>query len=68
MKEKKKNSSDKHSKGPGKKHIDENPDKRNPNPDDPYEETGPPIKEMPITGGPHPHHPHNEEILDGIPE
>lgn len=45
---------------------DENPDKGTPNPDDPYEETGPPIKEMPITSGTH--HPHQEEILDINPK
>ncbi|MFO7847528.1 MAG: hypothetical protein R6V27_13265 [Balneolaceae bacterium] len=32
---------------------------RRPNPDDPFEKTGPPIKEMPKTS-----HPHREEILD----
>lgn len=60
-----KSSPDKHSVSP-KMHQDDNPDKRNPNPDDPYEETGPPIKEMPLTG--RPGHPHHEEILDRIPK
>lgn len=32
---------------------------RRPNPDDPFEKTGLPIKEMPKTS-----HPHREEILD----
>lgn len=66
MKEKKKSNPDKHSERAYKKHEEENPDKRHPNPDEPYEETGPPIKEIPITDSPH--HPHHEEILDGIPK
>lgn len=64
-KKKKKSSPDQYPEGPSKKLQDEKPDKINPKPDDPYEETGPPIKEIPITGGSH-HliHPHQEEILD----
>ncbi len=57
---------DKLSERSSKKHKVKNPDKRNPNPDNPYEETGPPIKKMPITGSPH--HPHHEEILDSTPK
>lgn len=36
---------------PVKKNEDEDTDKREPNPEDPYEETGPPVKEMPVKGG-----------------
>lgn len=59
MRKEKKNNPVKLSKRPYKKLKDKEPEKRYPNPDDPYEEKGPPIKEMPITGGPH-----HEEILD----
>lgn len=51
------------SESPFKNRKKENPDKRYPNPDDPNEEIGPPIKEMPITGGPH-----DEEITDHKPK
>lgn len=51
MREKKKRISKKYSERPFRKYQDESPDKRHPNPDDPYEETGPPIKEMPTTSG-----------------
>lgn len=47
MKMKKKSNPDKLSERPSKKHKDEHSDKRQPNPDDQNEETGPPIKEMP---------------------
>ena len=64
---KKKNSSlDQHSENPSKKHEADDPDKRYPSPDDPNEEMGPPIKEMPIKAGLQ--HPHEEEILDRTPE
>lgn len=53
-------SPDKYSESPYKKYKDDNPDKKLPNPDDPNEEMGPPIK-----GGSN--HPHDEEILDYIP-
>ncbi len=66
MKNKIKSNPDKLSERPYKKDKNENPDNRNPNSDDPYEETGPPIKEMPTTGSPH--HPHHEEILDSTPK
>lgn len=59
MNEKKKRNRIKQAERPTKKHQEKDSDKRYPNPDDPYEKTGPPIKEMPITGGPH-----KEEILD----
>lgn len=62
MRKEKKNNPDKLSERPYKKHQNESPDKRHPNPDDPYEQTGPPIKEMPSKGSSH--HPHHEEILD----
>lgn len=57
---------DKISERPYKKHKVKNPDKRNPNSDDPYEETVSSIKEMRITVSPH--HPHHEEILDSTPK
>jgi hypothetical protein len=41
----------------------DDPDKRHPNPDDPYEEKGMPNKEMPIKGNPH-----QEERMDQIPK
>jgi hypothetical protein len=63
MKEMKKRNPDTFSEKPSKKDKGENPDRRHPNPDDPYEEKGPPIKEMPITGGPH-----HEEIPDRTPK
>ena len=47
MKMKKKSNPDKLSERPSKKHKNEHSDKRQPNPDDQNEETGPPIKEMP---------------------
>lgn len=47
MKKNKKSKPDKLSDRPAKKNEDEDSDMREPNPDDPYEETGPPIKEMP---------------------
>lgn len=53
MRKKKNTSPDKHSERPSKKHKGVKPEKSYPNPDDPYEESGPPIKEMPVTGGPH---------------
>lgn len=60
MKNKKeKNNSDKPSNKPSKKHKDQNPDKKQPHPDDPNEQTGPPVKEMPKKSSPH-----QEEILD----
>lgn len=63
MRKKKNNSPNKHSEGPLKKHKGVKPEKKYPNPDDPNEEIGPPIKEMPITGGPH-----DEEITDHKPK
>lgn len=66
MSQKKKSSRDKQSDAPTKKHKNENPDKKHPNPDNTYKAKYLPIKEMSVTGGPH--HPHNEEILDGIPK
>ncbi len=66
MKEKKKDFSDKRSEEFSKKYVDESPDKRHPNHYTRYKETRTPFKEMPLTGWAH--HPHNEEILDGIPE
>ena len=48
---------------PFKNHLDDNPDKREPDPDDQNLETVPPIKEMPIKNNPH-----REEILDYIPD
>ena len=48
---------------PFKNYHDDNPDKREPDPDDQNEETGPPIKEMPTKNNPH-----WEEILDYIPD
>jgi len=44
---KNRNSPDKKSERPSKKHKEVKSDKRYPNPDDQNEETGPPIKEMP---------------------
>jgi len=41
----------------------DDPDKREPNPEDPYEETGMPNKEMPAK-----RNPHQEEFLDHIPK
>lgn len=38
---------------PSKKDKDENPDKRQPHPDDANQEIGPPIKEMPVKSRPH---------------
>lgn len=61
MKTKKNSSPGKHFEVPYKKYEDDDPDKRYPNPDDPNEEMGPPIKEMPIKYGAL--HPHDEEIL-----
>jgi len=43
--------------------VNDDPDKREPNPDDPNEEGGMPIKEMPASDNPH-----NEELLDYIPK
>lgn len=51
------------SKKPSKKHTKKDPDKRYPDPDDPHEKTGMPIKEMPLKNNPH-----REEILDRTPE
>ena len=48
---------------PSKKNSDKDQDKRYPNPDDPNEQTGPPIKEMPTKGGPH-----HEETLVHTPK
>ena len=59
MKMKQQRRSDHLNERPSKNHKDEKPDKRRPNPDDPYEEKGPPIKEMPIKS-----HPDRKEILD----
>lgn len=68
MRKEKKNNPDKLSERPYIKPEpeDKNQEKRQPNPDDPYEQTGPPIKEMPSKGSSD--HPHHEEILDSIPE
>ena len=45
-----KSNPDKLSKKPSKKYPNEKQEKRHPNPEDPIEEKGPPIKEMPKTG------------------
>lgn len=52
MTKEKKSKSDKLSDRPSEKLTGDDPDERHPNPDDPYEEMGPPIKEMPNTGNP----------------
>lgn len=65
MSKKKKSSPAKHSEI-SSKHKKVNPDKTYPNPDDPNEEIGPPIKEMPIKAGLQ--HPHDEEVLDRTPK
>ncbi len=58
--EKKKNyNPDKQSEKLSKKHKEEKKEKRYPNPKDPNEETGPPIKEMPHTGDPN-----HEEVFE----
>lgn len=59
MKKKRKRNPENLSEGSFQKYKDENPDKKHPNPDDPQEETGSPLKKMPITSDPH-----REEILD----
>jgi hypothetical protein len=59
MKKKKKINLNKLSDNPTKKLKSDEPDERHPNPDDPYEETGPPIKEMPAKSKPN-----REEILN----
>lgn len=64
MEKNKKSSLEKHSLGPSKKYRDENSNKGSLNSDESYKKIRPLVKEMPITVGPH--HPHYEEILDGI--
>ena len=59
MIEKQKRKSDKSSQNPEEKKKDDKPDKYQPHPDDQNEQTGPPIKEMPIKDNPH-----KEEMLD----
>lgn len=59
MKQNKRNNPDWLSGRPSKKQKDEDADKRLPDPDDPNEEKGPPVKEMPIKNKPN-----NEEDLD----
>lgn len=66
MKKTKKNFPGTPSNGLSKNHQDGNPDKRSPKPDEPFKETGTPVEKVPITSNPD--HPHNEEILDGIPK
>jgi hypothetical protein len=39
----------------------DDPDKQQPHPEDPNEQKGPPMREMPVKNGPH-----DEEILDRI--
>jgi len=59
MIEKQKRKSDKPSQYTEEKKKGDKPDKGQPHPDDQNEQTGPPIKEMPIKDNPH-----KEEMLD----